>query len=79
MVRALFQNMNLNDSITVNHTYAKYQEIMAPVYRAIGVENTVNHNSLSHVLEQDFNRFSAQIANAKAVLNSIGSSVDISI
>lgn len=79
MVRALFQNMNLNDSITVDHTYAKYQEIMTPVYRAIGVENTVNHNSLSHVLEQDFNRFSAQIANAKAVLNSIGSSVDISI
>lgn len=52
---------------------------MTPVYRANGIENTVNHDSLSHVLEQDINRFSIQIANAKAVLNGMGSSVNISV
>lgn len=44
-----------------------------------GIENTVNHDSLSHVLRQDTNRFSIQIANAKAVLNGMGHGVDIGI
>ena len=52
---------------------------MTSVYRANGIENTMNHDSLSHVLGQDVNRFSVQIANVKAVLNSIGSSMDISV
>ena len=78
-VRALFQNLNLRDGNAVNDAYAKYEEIMTQVYQANGIEDTVNHASLSHVLMQDVNRLSMQITNAKAVLNSIGSSVDISI
>ena len=78
-IRTLFQNLNLRDHNAVNGAFARYREIMSPVYRATGIENTVNHNSLSNVLKQDENRFSMQIANAKAVLNSIGSSVNISV
>ena len=78
-IRTLFQNLNLRDHNAVNDAFARYREIMSPVYRATGIENTVNHNSLSNVLKQDENRFSMQIANAKAVLNSIGSSVNISV
>lgn len=77
MVRALFQNMNLNDSISVNRVYAKYQEMMTPVYMASGNKNTANSDSLTNVLRQDINRFSVQITNAKAVLGSVGSSLDI--
>ena len=78
-IRTLFQNLNLRDHNAVNDAFARYREIMSPVYRATGIENTVNHNSLSNVLKQDENRFSMQIANARAVLNSIGSSVNISV
>ena len=78
-IRTLFQNLNLSDGNAVNDAFARYRKIMTPVYRATGIENTVNHNSLSNVLKQDENRFSMQIANAKAVLNSIGSSVNISV
>lgn len=78
-IRTLFQNLNLRDHNAVNDAFARYREIMSSVYRATGIENTVNHNSLSNVLKQDENRFSMQIANAKAVLNSIGSSVNISV
>ncbi|MBR4983023.1 MAG: hypothetical protein IKY94_10725 [Lachnospiraceae bacterium] len=78
-IRTLFQNLNLSDGNAVNDAFARYREIMTPVYKANGIENTVNHDSLSHVLKQDENRFSMQIANAKAVLNSIGSSVNISV
>ncbi len=79
MVRVLFQNMNLNDSISVNRVYAKYQEIMTPVYMASGNKNTANSDSLTNVLGQDINRFSVQITNAKAVLGSVGSSLDITV
>lgn len=77
MIRALFQNMNLKDSNEVNNAYAKYREVMAPVYMANGIENNANRDSLSNVLGQDVNRFSVQIASAKAVLSSIGSSLNI--
>ena len=78
-IRTLFQNLNLKDCNVVNDAFARYREIMSPVYRANGIENTVNHNALSNVLKQDESRFSMQISNAKAVLNCIGSSVNISV
>ena len=78
-IKALFQNIDLRNGNAVNGTFAKYREIMTPVYQANGIENTMNHDSLSHVFEQDINRFSVQIANMKAVLNGIGSGVDISV
>ena len=78
-IRALFQNIDLRDGNEVNGAFSKYRELVTPAYRANGIENTMNHDSLSHVLEQDINRFSIQIANMKAVLNGIGSGVDISI
>ena len=78
-IRTLFQNLNLSDGNSVNDAFVRYREIMTPVYRAVGIENTVNHDSLSHVLGQDTNRFSMQIANAKAVLNGMGHGVDIGI
>ena len=78
-IRTLFQNFNLKDRNAVNDTFARYREIMLSVYRANGIENTMNHDSLSHVLEQDVNRFFTQISNAKAVLNGMGSCVDISV
>ena len=52
---------------------------MTPIYKTSGIENTNNHASLSNVLEQDVSRFSMQVSNAKAILRSIGSSVDIGI
>ena len=78
-IRALFQNINLRDGNAVNGAFAKYREIMTTVYKVNGIEITLNHDSLSHVLEQDINRFYMQVANAKAVLNGIGSGVDISV
>ena len=69
----------MNDGNAVNDAFARYREIMTPVYKANGIENTVNHDSLSHVLGQDINRFSMQIANAKAVVSGMGSSVNISV
>ena len=78
-IKAMFQSLNLRDGNAVNDAYEKYKAIMTPVYKANGIENTNNHDSLSHVLELDVSRFSIQIANTKAVLNSIGSSVDICI
>lgn len=78
-IRALFQNIDLQDGNVVNGAFAKYREIMTPAYRANGIENTMHHDSLSHVLEQDINRFSVQIVNANAVLKGIGSSVDICV
>lgn len=78
-IRALFQNVELRDGNAVNGAFSKYRELVTPAYQANGIENTMNHDSLSHVLEQDINRFSVQLANMKAVLNGIGSGVDISI
>ena len=78
-IRALFQNIDLRDGNAVNGAFVKYREIMTPAYRANGIENTMHHDSLSHVLEQDINRFSVQIVNANAVLKGIGSSVDICV
>lgn len=78
-IKVLFQNINLRDSDEVNDAYGKYKAIMTPVYKASGTENTNNHASLSNVLEQDVSRFSMQVSNAKAVLRSIGSSVDIGV
>lgn len=78
-IRELFQNVDLRDSNAVNKAYETYKVIMTPVYKAGGVENTNTHASLAYVLEQDISRFSIQTANAKAVLSSIGSSVDISV
>ena len=75
----MFQNLNLRDGNAIHDAYEKYKAIMTPVYKVNGIENTNNHASLSHVLELDVSRFSMQIANAKAVLNSIGSSVDICV
>ena len=76
-IRLLFQNLNLNDGNAANDAFARYREMMLPVYRAAGIENTVNHNSLSNVLKQDEDRFSMQIANARAVISNIGSSLNI--
>lgn len=78
-IKVLFQNINLRDSNEVNVAYGKYKAIMTPVYKASGIENTSSHASLSNVLEQDVSRFSIQISNAKAILRSIGSSVDIGV
>ena len=78
-IRTLFQNLNLSDGNAVNDAFARYRKIVTPVYKANGIENTVNHDSLSHVLGQDTNRFSMQIANAKAVISGMGSSVNISV
>ena len=78
-IRALFQNIDLRDGNEVNGAFSKYRELVTPAYRANGIENTMNHNSLSHVLEQDINKFSMQIVNANAVLKGIGSSVDICV
>lgn len=63
----------------MNGAFSKYRKLVTPTYRANGIENTMNHDSLSHVLEQDISRFSVQIVNAKAVLNGIGSGVDICV
>lgn len=79
MVMMLFRNMNLNDSNAVNDAYAQYTDIMTPAYMAGGNENSANSDSLSNVLEQDVNRFSVQIANARAVLSSIGNSLNITV
>ncbi|MBQ8591303.1 MAG: hypothetical protein IJ485_00930 [Lachnospiraceae bacterium] len=78
-IRTLFQNLKLSNGNAVNDAFARYREIMTPVYKANGIENTANHDSLSHVLEQDTNRFSMQIANAKAVISGMGSSVNITV
>ena len=69
----------MSDGNAVNDAFARYREIMAPVYKAHGIENTVNHDSLFHVIGQNTKRFSIQIANAKAVLNGMGHGVDIGI
>lgn len=78
-IRVMFQNINLRDGDEVNDAYEKYKSIMTPVYTASGIENTDNHASLSHVLEQDVRRFTMQVSSAKAVLRSNGSSVDIGV
>ena len=78
-VRNLFHELNLKDNNAVTETYKIYREIMTPVYRAAGMENSANHTSLTNVLAQDVNRFAMQIANAKAVINSIGSNLNICI
>jgi len=78
-IKGIFHNLNLRDGNAVNDAYGKYKVIMTPVYKASGIENTYSHASLSHVLEQDVSRFSMQVSNAKAVLRSIGNSIDFSV
>lgn len=78
-IRTLFHNMNLNDNLEIADVYEQYREIMTPVYNAFGVENNFNNNSLTNVLEQDVQRFSLQIANARAVIMNVGSGLNVSV
>lgn len=78
-IRTLFHNMNLNDNLEIADVYEQYGEIMTPVYNAFGVENNFNNNSLTNVLEQDVQRFSLQIANARAVIMNVGSGLNVSV
>lgn len=78
-IKKLFQAADLDDENSVNNVLKQYSNLMTPVYKAYGLQNTVNSISLTHVLEKDANNFRICISNLKAVATNMGNSVSYSI
>ena len=79
MIRELFKNTDIKNSASMSSASSRYKELMKPVYQSYGVMDTAQHKSLTHVLNQDVNRFDMQAARAKAVMGGLGSTVNVSV
>ncbi len=79
MIRELFKNTDVKNPSAMSSACNKYKELMKPVYQSFGVMDTAQHNSLTHVLNQDVNRFDMQAARAKAVMGGLGGTVNVSV
>ncbi|MBP3569199.1 MAG: hypothetical protein J6K04_08560 [Lachnospiraceae bacterium] len=79
MIRELFKNTDMKNPSAMSSACNKYKELMKPVYQSFGVMDTAQHNSLTHVLNQDVNRFDMQAARAKAVMGGLGGTVNVSV
>ena len=75
-IMELFKNFDLQDEDAINNILKQYREIITPVYRSFGLQNTANSNSLSNVIEQDISQFDIQIANARTVISNVGNTCD---
>lgn len=75
-IMELFKNFDLKDEDAINNILKQYREIITPVYKSFGLQNTANSNSLSNVIEQDISRFDIQIANARTVISNVGNTCD---
>lgn len=79
MIRELFKNTDIKNPASMSSASSRYKELMKPVYQSYGVMDTAQHNSLTHVLNQDVNRFEMQATRAKAVMGGLGSTVNVSV
>ena len=79
MIRELFKNTDIKNPASMSSACSRYKELMKPVYQSYGVMDTAQHKSLTHVLNQDVNRFDMQATRAKAVMGGLGSTVNVSV
>lgn len=79
MIRELFKNTDIKNPVSMSSASSRYKELMKPVYQSYGVMDTAQHKSLTHVLNQDVNRFDMQATRAKAVMGGLGSTVNVSV
>lgn len=75
----LFKNANLHDSKAVSELFQQYKDIITPVYRAFGLQDTSKNASLSRVIDEDIKFFDVQISNAKAIINNVGNTFNSTI
>ena len=79
MIRELLKNTDIKNPASMSSACSRYKELMKPVYQSYGVMDTAQHKSLTHVLNQDVNRFDMQATRAKAVMGGLGSTVNVSV
>ncbi len=60
----IFSNVDMSDKNALNRAYARYEELMKPVYEAYGMND--EHGGLTRVINQDINSFNAHISDILA-------------
>lgn len=66
-IKDMFAGVDMSDKDALNKAFAKYKELMKPVYTAYGMND--NRGGLTKVLNQDVESFSDQISNILAAAN----------
>jgi len=63
----MFAGVDMSDKDALNKAFAKYKELMKPVYTAYGMND--NRGGLTRVLNQDVESFTNQISNILSASN----------
>lgn len=66
-IKDMFADVDMSDKDELSKAFARYKELMRPVYEAYGMNDT--HGGLTRVLNQDVESFNSQISNILVAAN----------